>query len=703
MRISGVFIGWALMSLLPLAPILMGLEFNVEQARDAGVFLWPRKWVARVGFLGIGAIIPMAIDFYMDLSPEGHLFDSFSNRMAMLSGGLLTAISLIVIADTAHISDETFGQYLVCLMMIFGIMFRGRYVGYLTRGRPTSRLKRAVNVCFVATVACFGHRIFNNYCADPTRDAVSLVVEILSHSYLIVVYTTEKKYYSQNKYGLCLDIFGAMSSLVSGSMISPLIIIAIYFNILCGFIFNGRRKRDASHRVEELLASKRSFVRYIAHEMRTPLNVSAIGLQMAMEQLEIRNKSPNGEMFNFPLLSETLEDSSKAIEEAADTLNEMLTFDKIESGKFEIEPERLHVRTIIQSAYKSFFLQAHHKQLTYIIDVPLNMNDVFVMADKKKITQCLRNYISNALKFTPQGGTVTVRAYLLPSKRKHAEGWSAEDVEQTLYVEVVDTGVGIEKHNLKRVFHEVVQFNAAQLQGGGGSGLGLTITKAIMNAHSGTVGAVSEFGSGATFYFEMAAEVDHSYVVEAPQEAEIVGLFEAEFNKQHTSRAPPTQLPKETLQKRVLVVDDSPLTLKMMVRLLQPFAVEILLANNGVEAAKIVTASLLCDKSKHIDMVLTDYHMPEMDGLQLTATLRAAGYTGFIALITGMEAEGSIMTLFNELRGNMILTKPIRTGDITRLILSCSHLGQDGILTLGVSRSPSYSCINKTSTTTTTK
>jgi CheY-like chemotaxis protein len=131
--------------------------------------------------------------------------------------------------------------------------------------------------------------------------------------------------------------------------------------------------------------------------------------------------------------------------------------------------------------------------------------------------------------------------------------------------------------------------------------------------------------------------------------------------------------PVDVLLKRVMVVDDSLLNLKMMKKLLRHFVAEIIVAENGVQAVELLAPTLLGGADQHVDMVLTDYQMPLMDGLQLTSHLRTAGYSGFIALITGMETdESDLMTNFHHNGGDLVLLKPIRMGDITRLMLSCT-------------------------------
>ena len=140
------------------------------------------------------------------------------------------------------------------------------------------------------------------------------------------------------------------------------------------------------------------------------------------------------------------------------------------------------------------------------------------------------------------------------------------------------------------------------------------------------------------------------------------------------STPPPTSI--STFEKLgvALIVDDSKINLKMMSRICVPFVQEIVTATNGVEGAEIVEASLRGQDRRRIDVVLTDYHMPVMDGIEMTARIRAAGYSGFIALVTG--DDGVVMSNFHASGGNMILSKPVTVTAITRTFVEAHRTMQ---------------------------
>ena len=250
---------------------------------------------------------------------------------------------------------------------------------------------------------------------------------------------------------------------------------------------------------------------------------------------------------------------------------------------------------------------------------------------------------------------------------------SSEGCDAVLRVQVSDSGVGIKPQNLKRLFHEVVQFDAAKLQDGGGSGLGLTITKAIMDAHGGSVGATSTYGIGSNFYADIAITGKASLC-----QADSSSTFERSRSGLMYSRSSFDLESFSTLQGRngdrlgrILLVDDSMLSLKMMKKLMVSCAHVVSVANDGPEAYNMVRST-----DEHgevsIDMVITDYHMPNMNGVELATALRSSGYTGFIVLLTGEECA-DVSADFLGAGGNHICQKPLQLRSIAQLLAAYSN------------------------------
>ena len=244
----------------------------------------------------------------------------------------------------------------------------------------------------------------------------------------------------------------------------------------------------------EQLQARLNLIRYISHEMRSPLNNSFLGLRILRGNIDgivdtmkrikttmIRCKvpDPNGTIVQFVEkivdekdgIVETVELVKESCSIALETLNDMLTFDKIDEKKLALEVEDINVWSFVSETVRPFRLNAMKDQVslqTECVDSSSNwMQSTFIKADKFKLSQVLRNFLSNAMKFSPKRkGKVDVKV----ERRQLREG-------EVVRVSVQDNGVGISLENQKRLFGQYVQFSANALQNGQGSGLGLWISK----------------------------------------------------------------------------------------------------------------------------------------------------------------------------------------------------------------------------------
>ena len=222
-----------------------------------------------------------------------------------------------------------------------------------------------------------------------------------------------------------------------------------------------RELADEAKRSSEALKTKCSLVRHIGHEIRTPLNVVGVGVDMLIKELEPHTATlPDGMM---DIVYGIQEASTASLE----VINELLMFEKLAAGMTTLECVPTPVLPFLEQAMKQHLLPARSKEIIFELVPSLEITShVTLNVDPLKLATVFRNLFSNAIKFTKKHGRVTVRVEM-----KTIDGINMIEVT------VKDSGAGLSAENLGRLFGEGVQFNANSLQGGGGSGLGLFITK----------------------------------------------------------------------------------------------------------------------------------------------------------------------------------------------------------------------------------
>ncbi|MGB9366086.1 MAG: ATP-binding protein [Xanthobacteraceae bacterium] len=327
--------------------------------------------------------------------------------------------------------------------------------------------------------------------------------------------------------------------------------------------------------------AKSTFLATMSHEIRTPMN----GVLGMMEVLDRQGLNASQQR-----TVATMRDSAQALLRIID---DVLDFSKIEAGRLELEAAPFSLSGLIDGVLSTFQAQANAKGLMLTGSVEPGSDDTLI-GDATRVRQILFNLLGNALKFTERG-RITVNARTTPL------GGGRSRV--TLAVE--DTGIGIDAEQRRRLFQPFAQADSSTTRRFGGTGLGLSIVRRLANLMDGDISAESETGKGSTFYVRLVFDA-------APKDA----LFTA---TQHSStgtggRALP--LAKTGEQPLVLVVDDHPVNLEVLVRQLELLGVASDTAVDGNEALKAWS-------EKPYAAVLADIHMPHMDGYELTRRLRA--------------------------------------------------------------------------------
>jgi CheY-like chemotaxis protein len=380
----------------------------------------------------------------------------------------------------------------------------------------------------------------------------------------------------------------------------------------------------------ETLEAKRNFVRHISHEIRTPLNIVASGLELLLKFRE----SLTAEMLDIVF------DVKQACGVAIETLNEVLTYEKVDGNLLVLEKGPEDILLLLQSVFRMFQVQAKALNISMALDIGSDISSVIVNVDAPKIAQVIRNLMSNALKFTPANGSVTVKL-------------TVNKTSQVVRIEVLDTGVGMEKEDRAKLFNEVVQFHAKELQGGGGSGLGLFLSKKVVEMHAGKIGVDLERDSpGSLFYLEL----------------QVVSVFSSKSDEDMSGRRSSLSLKsfrpmsfragacKGLSKARVLVVDDAALIRKFHIRMMQADVGEFVEASDGDEAIDNVKESLSANKP--FNGILIDANMPRMNGVDAVRAIRQLGYEGKIFAVTGDAFDSAKDAFFAE-GADEVFVKPI--------------------------------------------
>jgi PAS domain S-box-containing protein len=342
-----------------------------------------------------------------------------------------------------------------------------------------------------------------------------------------------------------------------------------------------RELRGARQAAEEASRAKSDFLARMSHEIRTPIH-AVLGLTDAA--------------LHTGLTAEQ-RDYLETVQESANTLlgliNDILDFSKIEAKKLQLENIDFDLREVVHSTMRTMSAAAKVKGLSLDLDFAGEVPRV-VKGDPARLRQILVNLVGNAVKFTDWGG-VSITVVLAEPGELAEPAESAEGV-QTILFEVRDTGMGMDQDRLAGIFEEFRQSDDSISRKYGGSGLGLSISKQLVEMMGGRIWAESEPDSGSVFSFTAAlAKGEAANIAHAP--------------------APLTfTAPSRSLE--VLLVEDNPINVKVGQSYLRRMGHRCTVAAGGKEATQALSG-------KNFDIVLMDLEMPEMDGFETTRRIRA--------------------------------------------------------------------------------
>ena len=401
---------------------------------------------------------------------------------------------------------------------------------------------------------------------------------------------------------------------------------AIMFNDMTEMFNLMDRLKDEQHRADEASQYKSMFVANISHEIRTPMNAI-----MGLSDLIIE-ESRGRKVYDMAVTIK------KAANSLLDLVNNVLDISKLESGKMELTETDYSIETLITDVVKVMEIHAaqHGLRLKYNIDETL---PCVLHGDDGKIRQCLINLINNAIKFTNEGA---VRIEVAGIRRNN---------KVALTFMVIDTGVGIKEEDLGRVFGEFEQVDKILNKGKEGSGLGLTITKQLIELMGGVIDVSSVYGEGTTFTIRLSQEIVNDTPI-----SEISEIVKDIVEEPKMFKSPDT---------RCLVVDDNKVNLMVAKGFLSPYEMQIDTATSGLEAIELA-------KANDYDVIMMDHMMPGMDGVEATEHIRAyydeKGKYPFIIALTA-NAFGNIEEMFLKHGFNDFVSKPIEKSMLHEALL----------------------------------
>lgn len=348
-------------------------------------------------------------------------------------------------------------------------------------------------------------------------------------------------------------------------------------------LFSAKEAADATNR------AKGAFLATMSHEIRTPLN-AMLGL------LELISLTPVNPEIGTSL--QAVRDSGLSLQRIID---DILDFSKVEAGKLEIFSEPTRLLDLVDSVHRIYSGSAKTRGLDFQRHVDPQISPV-LMLDALRLRQILSNFVSNAIKFTPQGSV---------ELRVMSEG--RDGALEHMQFEVVDTGIGISSAEQRKLFqpYEQAHSNAGRF---GGTGLGLSIARRLAELMGGQVNMTSEFGAGTTVTLQITAAIADPAVGQSMEEDEVASHW------QHLGETPPSAWASDP-QRLILVVDDHP-TNRMVMHS------QIKALGYAAEAVESAAVALERWRTGKFALVLTDCNMPGMSGYDLSRRIREAEASG---------------------------------------------------------------------------